>query len=313
MSRVNRGDWLREGKVRILLQYGTERLADLPDVPTAIELAPTEADRALFRLYAVKFNMARPLVLPPEVPAERIAALRAAFDATMKDPQYIEEAKRIGLDVNPLGGEAIARLIEQVQATPQDAVDRLHEVLARPESTALGKLRRQLDLEPLALPGADEGVFKLGNSGAHRFCKRRAQMIELFLVVQQEGGALHLVPGAAAVGQSVGQPLDDDGELLVERRVRHVGDAGEEQQPAPVHPPQHDGGRVVFLEHLLVGEGGGNIARRSTAIRALPPMRSGQMWLELTERALPDRITARSWTPAYQPSMSRTNIRVRAM
>ncbi len=132
--RVNRGDWLREGKVRILLQYGTERLADLPDVPTAIELAPNEADRALFRLYAVKFNMARPLVLPPEVPAERIAALRAAFDATMKDPRYIEEAKRIGLDVNPLGGEAIARLIEQVQATPQDAVDRLHEVLARPKA-----------------------------------------------------------------------------------------------------------------------------------------------------------------------------------
>ena len=132
--RVNRGDWLREGKVRILLQYGTERLADLPDVPTAIELAPSEADRALFRLYAVKFNMARPLVLPPEVPAERIAALRAAFDATMKDPRYIEEAKRIGLDVNPLGGEAIARLIEQVQATPQDAVDRLHEVLARPKA-----------------------------------------------------------------------------------------------------------------------------------------------------------------------------------
>jgi tripartite-type tricarboxylate transporter receptor subunit TctC len=132
--RVNRGEWLREGKVRVLMQYGTERLQDLPDVPTAMELASTEADRALFRLYAVKFNMARPLVLPPEVPAERVAALRAAFDATMKDPQYIEEAKRIGLDVNPLGGEAIAKLIEQVQATPQDAVDRLHEVLARPKT-----------------------------------------------------------------------------------------------------------------------------------------------------------------------------------
>ena len=132
--RVNRGDWLRQGKVRILLQYGTERLQELPDVPTAIELAPSEADRALLRAYAVKFKMARPLVLPPDVPVERIEALRAAFDATMKDPQYIEEATRIGLEINPLGGAAIARLIEQVQSTPQAAVARLHELLARPKT-----------------------------------------------------------------------------------------------------------------------------------------------------------------------------------
>src|SRR5262249_55257285 len=101
---VNKADWLRDGKVRILLQLGTDRLAALPDVPTALELAPTEADRALLRFYAVKFNMARPLFAPPEVPAERLAALRAAFDTTMKDPQYLEEARRIGLEINPLGG-----------------------------------------------------------------------------------------------------------------------------------------------------------------------------------------------------------------
>jgi tripartite-type tricarboxylate transporter receptor subunit TctC len=127
---VNKADWLRDGKVRILLQFGTERAPDLPDVPTAIELATAETDRALLRLYAVKFNMARPLVAPPDVPAERVAALRAAFDATMKDPQYIEEARRIGLDVNPLDGDGITTLVRQVQATPQDVVDRLREMLA---------------------------------------------------------------------------------------------------------------------------------------------------------------------------------------
>ena len=84
----------------------------------------------MLRFYAVKFNMARPLVAPPDVPAERLAALRDAFDATMKDPQYLEEARRIGLDVNPLDGEGIAALIRQVQATPQDVVDRLRELLA---------------------------------------------------------------------------------------------------------------------------------------------------------------------------------------
>jgi tripartite-type tricarboxylate transporter receptor subunit TctC len=127
---VNRADWLRDGKVRILLQYGAERLPALAGVPTAAELVGAEEDRALLRFYAVKFNMARPLVAPPEVPAERLAALRAAFDATMKDPKYVEEAQRIGLDVNPLGGEAIAALIRQVQSTPQPVVDRLRDLLA---------------------------------------------------------------------------------------------------------------------------------------------------------------------------------------
>jgi tripartite-type tricarboxylate transporter receptor subunit TctC len=131
---VNKSDWLRDGKVRILLQFGAERLAALPDVPTALELAAAEADRALLRFYAVKFNMARPLFAPPDVPADRLAALRAAFDATMKDPQYLEEARRIGLDVNPLGGEGIAALIREVQATPQPVVDRLRELLAAGKS-----------------------------------------------------------------------------------------------------------------------------------------------------------------------------------
>ena len=127
---VNRADWLRDGKVRILLQYGAERLPALKDVPAVAELAPAEADRALLRFYAVKFNMARPLFAPPEVPPERLAALRAAFDATMTDPQFLDEARRIGLEVSPLGGEGIAALIRQVQGTPQPVVDRLRELLA---------------------------------------------------------------------------------------------------------------------------------------------------------------------------------------
>ena len=127
---VNKSDWLRDGKVRILLQYGAERLPALSDVPAAAELAGTEEDRALLRFYAVKFDMARPLTAPPEIPPERLSALRAAFDATMKDPRYLEEAERIGLDVSPLGGEQIEALIRQVQATPEPVVARLRELLA---------------------------------------------------------------------------------------------------------------------------------------------------------------------------------------
>jgi tripartite-type tricarboxylate transporter receptor subunit TctC len=128
---VNKADWLRDGKVRILLQYGTERLPALKDVPTIIELAATEGDRALMRFYALKFHMARPLVLPPEVPAERVAALQSAFEATMKDEAYLEEARRIRLDVNWLGSREMTAQIRQMQETPQAVVDRLREHLAR--------------------------------------------------------------------------------------------------------------------------------------------------------------------------------------
>lgn len=128
---VNKADWMRDHKIRILLQFGTERLAALPDVPTAAELVPSETDRALLRFYALKFNMARPMLVPPDVPAERVAALQAAFAATMRDPGYRQAAKRIGLDTNWLGAADIAARARQIMETPQPVSDRLHDLLAR--------------------------------------------------------------------------------------------------------------------------------------------------------------------------------------
>jgi len=127
---VNKADWMRDHKVRILLQFGSERLKALPDVPTVVELASSEADRALLRFYALKFNMARPLLIPPDVPAERTAALQAAFAATMQDPVYLDEAKRIGLDTNWLGAQDMAAQMRQIEQTPEDVIDRLGKLLA---------------------------------------------------------------------------------------------------------------------------------------------------------------------------------------
>jgi tripartite-type tricarboxylate transporter receptor subunit TctC len=85
----------------------------------------------LLRFYALKFAMARPLVGPPEVPADRVAALNDAFDATMKDPHYLADAARIGLETNWLGSASLKGLVQQIQETPQPVVDRLRELLAR--------------------------------------------------------------------------------------------------------------------------------------------------------------------------------------
>jgi len=127
---VTKADWIRQGRIRMLVQFGGERVAEIREVPAVVDLAASEDDRAIWRIFTSKFKMARPLALPPEVPAERVKALQDAFDATMRDPQFLEEAKQIGLQIDPLGGEAIGRLIAQMQATPEALVERLRRLLA---------------------------------------------------------------------------------------------------------------------------------------------------------------------------------------
>jgi tripartite-type tricarboxylate transporter receptor subunit TctC len=127
---VNRADWMRDGKVRILIQYGIERLPVLKDVPTAVDLAMAQIDKALLRFYALKFAMARPLFTPPDIPAERIATLQAAFEATMQDERYLRDAGKIGLDTNWLGSRELTAQARQIAETPQPVVDRLRELLA---------------------------------------------------------------------------------------------------------------------------------------------------------------------------------------
>ena len=128
----NKPDWVRDKLVHVLIQYGRERLPQLPDVPTAIEIAPTQIDKDALNFYASKYDLAYTLIAPPNVPAERIAALREAFDKTMKDPDYMAAAKRIELANNPLDGTAVTKIIESIQAAPQPVVDRMRELMEVP-------------------------------------------------------------------------------------------------------------------------------------------------------------------------------------
>ena len=74
--------------------------------------------------------MARVFFLPPETPAERVAALRRAFDDTMKDPLFLDQAKQLGFDINPLSGEDTSKLVRQIQETPASVVDGLRAMIA---------------------------------------------------------------------------------------------------------------------------------------------------------------------------------------
>lgn len=121
--------WLVENKVRVLLQYGPEKEPDLKDTPYADDLIKNEEDKLLFRAAYGPLTLGRPFVLPPDVPAERVAALRKAFMDMIKDPEFRAEAEKQGLLIDsPRSGEQLQEEIRRLYATPQHIVDRLRRI-----------------------------------------------------------------------------------------------------------------------------------------------------------------------------------------
>ncbi|HWG04588.1 MAG TPA: tripartite tricarboxylate transporter substrate-binding protein [Beijerinckiaceae bacterium] len=119
-------DWLRDGTVRIIVQHGLERLHDLPDVPCLIEFAKTPDDRAAVELFAARQEYSKPYFAPPGVPAERLAVLRRAFDATVRDPAFVQTAEQAHLELNdPLSGEELAARVNEVAKTSPAVVQRV--------------------------------------------------------------------------------------------------------------------------------------------------------------------------------------------
>jgi tripartite-type tricarboxylate transporter receptor subunit TctC len=115
-------DWLRNRKVSLLAQFGMQKHADLPDVPSALERAQTDEQRQILRLLIAGQFVGRPFFSSPDIPVERKAALRAAFDATMTDAQFLDEATKLDLEVTPVTAAAIDAFIVDLYRTPKDVV-----------------------------------------------------------------------------------------------------------------------------------------------------------------------------------------------
>jgi tripartite-type tricarboxylate transporter receptor subunit TctC len=124
--------YLKEKTVRILLQSGLDRNPDLPDVPLALDLAKTDADRQALELLLAPIKIGRPFVAPPEVPGDRVDALRAAFDATMADAALLNEAKMQNMDISPVTGAYIEQTVARLYALPASIVRAASEAI-RPE------------------------------------------------------------------------------------------------------------------------------------------------------------------------------------
>jgi tripartite-type tricarboxylate transporter receptor subunit TctC len=112
--------WVAEKKINILAQLSLEKHPDLPDVPLLMDFAKTDEQKSILRLIFARQVMGRPFLAPPDLPADRLAALRQAFMDTMKDPDFLAEAEKGQLEITPVTGEDIQKLVEEVYKTPKD-------------------------------------------------------------------------------------------------------------------------------------------------------------------------------------------------
>src|SRR5262245_4859603 len=124
-----RPDWLRDKKINVLMQAALHKEPELPDVPFALDFVKNPADRKVMELNFTQKTAARPVVAPPGVPADRVAALRAAFAALARDQDFLADAERSKLEIAPLPAEALDKVIALIVNTPPDIAEHYAKVL----------------------------------------------------------------------------------------------------------------------------------------------------------------------------------------
>jgi tripartite-type tricarboxylate transporter receptor subunit TctC len=125
-------DWFDEKKIRILYTIALRRYHEIPDVPTVLELASNEKDRNVLKLMAATSDIGRAFLTTPDVPKERLAALRAAFDRMTKAQSFIDDAKRRKLGVDPMGGAELQALMLDVATQPNDVIEAMKAAVLPP-------------------------------------------------------------------------------------------------------------------------------------------------------------------------------------
>jgi len=112
--------WWKERKINILVQLALAKHPNLPDVPLVTDLAQSRSQRQMLRMIFARQVMGRPILAPPGVPADRVAALRKAFMDTMADKDFLADAAKARLEIDPVPGEQVEALVKEIYATPPD-------------------------------------------------------------------------------------------------------------------------------------------------------------------------------------------------
>ncbi len=118
------------GKVRLVYQSGLQRHRDLPDTPTAFEMASNPTDLQILKLALAPWTFGRPVLAPPGLPAGRLQTLRAAFAQTMRDQDFAAELQLFKADLEPMSPERLTALVRELYATPRDVIERTRAILA---------------------------------------------------------------------------------------------------------------------------------------------------------------------------------------
>ncbi len=123
-------DWLDQKKIAILLQMGMKKADDLPDTPFIIDYAKTDRDRQALELIFAPQVTAWPLIAPPDLPADRLALLRKAFDDTVKDRAFVADAAKLRIDVEPVQGVEMQKIVQRISGFDRSVVERALELTA---------------------------------------------------------------------------------------------------------------------------------------------------------------------------------------
>jgi tripartite-type tricarboxylate transporter receptor subunit TctC len=124
-----RPEWVAGGKVNLLVQMALRKDERFSRVPLITDLVQNEDQQQTIKLVIAGQAIARPFLAPPGIPNERLTALRTAFDATMKDPDFLATARKTNLDVNPMSGKAVEMFLKELYATPKHLIDKAAQAI----------------------------------------------------------------------------------------------------------------------------------------------------------------------------------------
>jgi tripartite-type tricarboxylate transporter receptor subunit TctC len=123
--KVAHPDWIRDKNVTVFVQFALNRHPELPDVPTAVDLARTDEERAILRAIMNATEVGTAFFTTPGAPTDRVTALRRAFDAAMKDPDLLSEAQKMRVGVSPLPGEELQKLVAEVSNLSPELLEKV--------------------------------------------------------------------------------------------------------------------------------------------------------------------------------------------
>jgi tripartite-type tricarboxylate transporter receptor subunit TctC len=124
-------NWFKEKTINVLVQAALKKEPDLADVPLVLDMARNDEQRQILKIFLTSQEMARPFAAPPDVPADRKAALIRAFDATMKDLEFLAEAAKLNMDVNPLNAKGVDDILAELYATPKAVLEKAAQATSK--------------------------------------------------------------------------------------------------------------------------------------------------------------------------------------